>query len=131
MNVIINVDLLLSAGVWFDWLSWQGLLPELRLVIKKAEFGMPPMALEGWNFVKCRNRYQGLIFEFLLDGHGNVITVSFYVDKEVRDKIKEKQLSSPSYKANQDVKDNRYLKKPHIHPLWTMDFLDIFHNQDD
>ena len=100
MNVIINVDLLLSAGVWFDWLSWQGLLPELRLVIKKAEFGMPPMALEGWNFVKCRNRYQGLIFEFLLDGHGNVLTVSFYVDKEVRDKIKEKHLVKEKLKMD-------------------------------
>ena len=100
MNVIINVDLLLSAGVWFDWLSWQGLLPELSLVIKKAEFGMPPMALEGWNFVKCRNRYQGLIFEFLLDGHGNMITVSFYVDKEVRDKIKEIHLVKEKLKMD-------------------------------
>lgn len=47
---------------------------------------------EGWIYGERRNRYKGLMFEFLLDGYGNMITVSFYVDKEIRDKIKEKHL---------------------------------------
>ena len=32
------------------------------------------------------------MLEFVLDGHGNIITVFFYVSKEIRDKITEKHL---------------------------------------
>ncbi len=88
----INADLLLSAKAWFDWLSWQVLPRELHPVIKKADLGMSQRFPEGWIYGERRNRYKGLMFEFLLDGYGNMITVSFYVDKEIRDKIKEKHL---------------------------------------
>ena len=89
-----------SSGneAWFNWLSWQVLPREIRSVIKKADSGIPMITPEGWIVGERRNRYQGLMLEYLCDGHGNIITVSFYVDKDIRDKIKEKHLVG-MYKA--------------------------------
>ena len=62
---------------------------EIRPFIKKCEPGLPrPMFGPRQLF----DTYRGLMLEFVLDGHGNIITVFFYVSKEIRDKITEKHL---------------------------------------
>ena len=62
---------------------------EIRPFIKKCE---PGLARPMFGPRRLFNTYRGLMLEFVLDGHGNIITVFFYVSKEIRDKITEKHL---------------------------------------
>ena len=86
-HIVIRSRSLESA--WLDWLSWSVLPREIRPFIKKCEPGLPrPMLGPRQLF----DTYRGLMLEFVLDRHGNIITVFFYVSKEIRDKITEKHL---------------------------------------
>ena len=86
-NIVIRSRSLESA--WLDWLSWSVLPREIRPFIKKCE---PGLARPMFGPRRLFNTYRGLMLEFVLDGHGNIITVFFYVSKEIRDKITEKHL---------------------------------------
>ena len=85
--IVIRSRSLESA--WLDWLSWSVLPREIRPFIKKCE---PGLARPMFGPRRLFNTYRGLMLEFVLDGHGNIITVFFYVSKEIRDKITEKHL---------------------------------------
>ena len=86
-HIVIRSRSLESA--WLDWLSWSVLPREIRPFIKKCE---PGLARPMFGPRRLFNTYRGLMLEFVLDGHGNIITVFFYVSKEIRDKITEKHL---------------------------------------
>ena len=86
-HIVIRSRSLESA--WLDWLSWSVLPREIRSFIKKCE---PGLARPMFGPRRLFNTYRGLMLEFVLDGHGNIITVFFYVSKEIRDKITEKHL---------------------------------------
>lgn len=86
-HIVIRSRSLESA--WLDWLSWSVLPREIHPFIKKCKLGLAhPMLGTRQLF----DTYRGLMLEFVLDGHGNIITVFFYVSKEIRDKITEKHL---------------------------------------
>ena len=78
-----------SRSLESAWLSWSVLPREIRPFIKKCE---PGLARPMFGPRRLFNTYRGLMLEFVLDGHGNIITVFFYVSKEIRDKITEKHL---------------------------------------
>mgnify|MGYP006919603117 FL=1 len=86
-HIVIRSRSLESA--WLDWLRWSVLPREIRPFIKKCE---PGLARPMFGPRRLFNTYRGLMLEFVLDGHGNIITVFFYVSKEIRDKITEKHL---------------------------------------
>lgn len=77
---------------WFIWLCVQALPKEIVPVIENA--APNNMML---NFGHC-DLFQGLLFEIYFDRQGNIVTVSFFVAEDVRDKITQKHLRS-MYKA--------------------------------
>ena len=98
---------------WFKWVCARVLPEEIIPFIEKANSGGPYIYTVGWLSLPM-NCYKGLMIEVFFDKDGNIITMSFYVAEEIRDKVKNNHLKQmynaiKKYKIPEEIMRNSIL----------------------